>query len=131
MSLIQVSEVQNSNQMEKKGFDKTLQMFKDENITPTNCHTQIHKYMKEKVPGINHQFDVRYFIKNIRKRLINAIQKKSYKILSKWVKSIGNHLWWACATSEGDVELLQEKCISILCCCRSGKNCLLPTEIYC
>ena len=34
MSLIQVSEVDNSNQMEKKGFIKTLQMFKDENITP-------------------------------------------------------------------------------------------------
>ena len=47
MSLIQVSEVDNSNQMEKRGFIKTLQMFKDENITPrqitTDCHTQIHK----------------------------------------------------------------------------------------
>ena len=33
MSLIQVSEVDNSNQMEKKGFLETLQMFIDENIT--------------------------------------------------------------------------------------------------
>ena len=43
MSLIQVSEVDNSNQMEKKGFIKTLQMFKD--IIPmqitTDRHTQI------------------------------------------------------------------------------------------
>ena len=43
MSLIQVPEVDNSNQMEKKGFIKILQMFKDENITPTqitsDCHT--------------------------------------------------------------------------------------------
>ena len=33
MSLIQVSEVDKSNEMEKKGFIKALQMFKDKNIT--------------------------------------------------------------------------------------------------
>ena len=52
MSLIQASEVDNSNQMEKKGFIEILQMFKDENITPTqittDCLTQIRKYMREK-----------------------------------------------------------------------------------
>ena len=62
MALIQVSEDDNSNQMEKKGFIKTLQIFKDENITPkqitTDHHAQICKYMREKEPGINHQFDV-------------------------------------------------------------------------
>ena len=62
MSLIQVSEVGNSNQMEKKGFIKTLQMFKDENITPmqirTDYHTQIRNSMREKEPGINRQFYV-------------------------------------------------------------------------
>ena len=113
MSLIQVSEVDNSNQMEKKGFIKTLLVLKDENITPTqittNCHDQICKYMREKEPGINHQFDVWHFIKNINKKLINASQKASCKLLSKWVNSIVNHLWWACASSEGDVELLREK----------------------
>ena len=71
MSLIKVSEVDNSNQMEKNGFIKTLQMFKDENITPTQIttdrHTQIRKYMREKEPGINHQFDVLHFVKNIKK----------------------------------------------------------------
>ena len=44
-SMIPVSEVDNSNQMGKKGFIKTLHMFKGENITPmkitTNQHTQI------------------------------------------------------------------------------------------
>ena len=108
MSLIQVSEVDNSNQMEKKGFIKILQMFKNENITPTQIT------MREKEPGINHQFDVWHFVKNIKKKLIDASQKASCKILSKWVKSIGNHLWLVCTTREGDVELLREKCISIL-----------------
>ena len=70
VSLIQVSEVHNSNQMEKKGFIKTLQIFKDENITlmqiMANRHTQVRKYMREKETGINHQFDVWHFIKNIK-----------------------------------------------------------------
>ena len=70
--------------------------------------------MREKEPGINHQFDMCHFLKNIKKKLINASQKASCTILSKWVKSIGNRFWWACATSEGDVELLREKWISIL-----------------
>ena len=69
MSLIQVSEVDNSNPMEKKGFIKTLQIFKGENITPmqimTDRHTKICKYMREKEPGINHQFDVWHFVKNM------------------------------------------------------------------
>ena len=86
MSLIQVSEVDNSNQMEKKGFMKRLPIFKDKTVT----HTQI--TMREKEPGINHQFDVWHFVKNIKKKLINASQKASCNILSKWVKSIGNHL---------------------------------------
>ena len=56
--------------MEKKGFIKTLQMFKDENITPTQItadrHTQIRKYMREKEPGRNHQFDLWNFVRNIK-----------------------------------------------------------------
>ena len=60
-------QVDNSNQMGKKGFIKTLHMFKGENITPmkitTNSHTQIWKYMREKEPGINHQCDVWHFNK--------------------------------------------------------------------
>ena len=58
LSLIQAPEVDNSNQMENKGFIKTLQMFKDSNIIPTQVtierHTHIGKYMIEKEPGINH-----------------------------------------------------------------------------
>ena len=102
----------------KKEFSKILQLFKDKNITLTQImadrHTQIRKYMSEKDPGINHHFDSWHFAKNIKKKLINESQKTSCKILSKGVKSIGNTFWWACATSEGNFELLQEKRISIL-----------------
>ena len=69
MFLIQDFEVDNPNPMEKKGFIKTLQIFKEENITPTQIttdrRTKICKYMREKEPGINHQFDVWHFVKNM------------------------------------------------------------------
>ena len=118
ISLIRVSQVDKYNQKDNKGLSKILQMFKDENITLTQImadrHTQIRKYMSKKESGINHHFDSWHFAKNIKKKLINESQKTSCKILSKWVKSIGNTFWWVCATSEGDFELLQEKWISIL-----------------
>ena len=68
-SLTQVSEVDNSNQMEKKGFIKSLKTIKDEGLIPeqitTDRHTQIRKHMREKEPDISHQFDVWHFVKNI------------------------------------------------------------------
>ena len=71
--------------------------------------------MREKEPDINHQCDVWHFVKNIKKQVINVGWQinKGIKVISE-VKSIGNNLWWACVTSEGDVELLAEKWISIL-----------------
>ena len=81
----------------KGHVEPKLQMFKDKNITPmqirTDHHTHVCTYMREKEPGIDHQFDMWHFVKNIKKKLINASQKASCKIPSKWVKSIGNHLW--------------------------------------
>ena len=44
---------------------------------------------EKKELGINHQFDIWNFVKNINKKLINASQKASCKILSKWVNQSG------------------------------------------
>ena len=41
-------------------------------------------------------------------------KKSSCKIIERWIKSIGNHFCWVCATCEGDPELLREKWISVL-----------------
>ena len=58
----QVSELFNSNQMEKKGFIKSVKMIKDEGIPPkqitTDCRTQIRRPMRENESSISHQFDV-------------------------------------------------------------------------
>ena len=50
----------------------------------------------------------------MKKRLRTAAKKASSKITEKWIKSIGNHLWWSCATFGSDPELLCEKWISVL-----------------
>ena len=70
--------------------------------------------MREEEPTINHQFNVWHFAKNIKKKLLAASKKSSCKIIAKWIKLIGNHFWWSCATCNGDVELLREKWISLL-----------------
>ena len=117
-SLTQVTEAGNSNRMEKVGFKKALSTVKKEGIIPTQIttdrHTGIRKHLREEEPDIDHQFDVWHFVKNIKKRLRAAAKKASCKILEKWIKSIGNHLWWACATCEGDPEMLREKWVSVL-----------------
>lgn len=117
-SLTQVTEAGNSNRMEKMGFIKALTSLKTQGINPeqitTDRHSQIRKYMREEEPKIRHQFDVWHFAKNIKKKLLAAGKKSSCQIIGKWVKSIGNHLWWSCATCNGDAELLKEKWVSVL-----------------
>ena len=100
--LTQVTEAGNLNQMEKMGFKKGLAFLKDQGITleqiTTDQHTQIRKFMRWEEPNIDHQCDVWHIAKNIKKRLLAASKKASCKILKKWIKSIDNHFWWACAT---------------------------------
>ena len=117
-SLTQVIQAGNSNRMEKIGFKKLLSEVNEEGVIPnqitTDRHTGIRKYLREEEPEIEHQFDVWHFAKNIKKKLTAAGKETSWKIINKWVKSIGNHLWWYCATCGGDAELLREKWISVL-----------------
>ena len=84
------------------------------NQLTTDRDMQIWKYMKGDEPQINHQFDVWYFSKNIKSKLI-AVDKKSFcAALQKWSKSIINLFLWACATSQDNEQLLREKWVSVL-----------------
>ena len=95
------------------GFKKALVPLKNQGINPeqktTDRHKQIRKYMREEEPTINHQFNVWHFVKNIKQKFLAASKKSSCKIIEKWIKAIGNHFWWSCATCNGDAELLREK----------------------
>ena len=127
----------------KMGFEKSLRLLKNEGIIPkqitTNCHVQIREHLRDQEPGIIHQFVVWHFVKNIKMKLLAASKKSSCKIKEKWIRSIG-HFWWACATCEGDPELLRRKWISVLFYIQNkhewtGRNrftkCVHPTLIKC
>jgi len=96
MSVTQVTEAGNSNNMEKKGFIKVLNELKEKieikQIT-TDRHKQVRKYLRENEEEIDHQFDLWHFCKNIRKKLSATAKKKSCALLNDWIKSICNHLW--------------------------------------
>ena len=118
ISVVQVTEAGNSNRMEKLGFTRVLNNLENENVKinqiATDRHMQIRKYMREEQPNIQHQFDVWHFCKNIKTKLLAASKKKSCAPLLKWMKSICNHFWWACATCERDEVILREKWTSVL-----------------
>ena len=117
-SLTQVTEVGNSNRMEKEGFIKVMSKVKGKGIQPkqmtTDRHTGIRKHIREEEDEMEQQFDIWHFVKSLKKSLRAAAKKASCKIIEKWIKSIGNHLWWCCATYEGDEELLREKWMSVI-----------------
>ena len=71
--------------------------------------------MSEQRKDITLQFDPWHLIKGaVKKKLTAAAKPAACRELKNWVRSICNHLWWACATCNGDSELLKEKWTSII-----------------
>ena len=113
-----IGQVTNSSRMEKEGLIKILNRLIEEGLEiaslTTDRHMQIKKYMREECPEIKHQVDVWHVSKNIKKKLAAVSKKKDTCDLQPWIKAIINHLWWCCASCEGNVLNLKEKWISIL-----------------
>ena len=113
MTITQVTEAKNSDNMEKVGFIKGLKFLGTNSVTfdqiTTNRHSQIRKHMRENEKDTIHQFDIWHFCKSIKKNLAAAAKNKLYQALNGWIKSINNHLWWAVSTCDGDEKLLSEK----------------------
>ena len=119
MEMVQVSEVKNSNQMEPVGLQRCLAqvLHRDKlnvSVLATDRHPVIRSIMKKEHPDIDHQFDIWHFSKSITKKLTAKSKIKECNELGPWIQSISNHLWWCCATCEGNAELLKEKWISLL-----------------
>lgn len=117
--VIQVTEVANSNAMEKKGFECCLESLIDEqgvsiHTITTDRHLGINKAMNKEHPDIKHQYDVWHFSKSIVKKLNKKAKLKSNTELTQWIQSVSNHLWWSAATCGGNAKLLEEKWLSIL-----------------
>jgi len=116
--VVQVTEVNNSNAMEREGFKRCMNHIQDHGgqieVVATDRHVGIRADMKRNFPEIDHQFDVWHLAKSITKKLTEKSKKKDCGDLSPWIKSISNHLWWCAETCEGNKELLREKWISIV-----------------
>ena len=49
----------------------------------------------------------------LKKLYVKSQKKRDSQQVSLWIKAIINHLWWCCASSVGNEELIREKCLSI------------------
>jgi len=116
--IVHVGNVENSGRMEKLGLETLLKKFYslgiNFNTLTTDRHIQIRSMMKKEYPEIDHQFDIWHFGKSIKKRISQAAKRRDCSELGPWIKSIVNHLWWCCASCEGDEQLLLEKWKSII-----------------
>ena len=115
--VISVSQVANSNAMEKKGFIDVLDNIVDREIqvegVSTDAHPQITKHMRVNVTDMNHHLDPWHTCKNMFKKLKAAAKKKHCTKLEIWIPSIVNHFWWSIQTCEGDEAKLKERWLSV------------------
>ena len=81
----------------------------------TDRHLQVHKYLRENKPQINHQFDISHIAKNLKKKLSILGKKKDCEIINAWIKPIINHFWRLCATCNGCFDILTKRRLSLLC----------------
>ena len=79
-------------------------------ILATDRHPTIQKLMREKYPGIQHEYDLWHIVKGVKKRLVTSKVPE----LTPWVRSVGNHLWYCASTCNRNPKLLKEKWASIL-----------------
>ena len=116
--IVSVSEVANSNCMDKKGFVDTLSNVEANGINvdviSTDRHPQIKKEMRVNHPNIDHQFDPWHVAKSVSKKLSAASKKSDCSDLAPWIPSIVNHLWWSAESCGKDPEVLKEKWLSVI-----------------
>ena len=117
-NVVAVTEVANSNQMEKKGFLESLNNIEAEGIKvailSTDRHVQIKKEMRVNRSHIDHQFDPWHLAKSVSQKLSKASKKSGCSDLAMWIPSVDNHLWWSAQTCNEDPELLCEKWLSVI-----------------
>ncbi|KAL0994912.1 hypothetical protein UPYG_G00129200 [Umbra pygmaea] len=70
--------------------------------------------MREDFHNVQHEFDIWHTAKGFRKKMHKKAKKKGNEILLAWTRSVVNHLWFVCATSQGDFEVLKCQWKSIL-----------------
>ncbi|KAJ8011920.1 hypothetical protein DPEC_G00063320 [Dallia pectoralis] len=84
----------------------------DVEVMATDRSTSIQKIIREQYPDVQHEFDIWHTAKGFRKKMQKG-KKKDTEILLASTRSVINHVWYSCATSKGDVEVLKRRWKSI------------------
>ena len=117
-SLVQVTEVKNSNAMELEGLKRCLDHLQQEQVAiaklATDRHVQVRAHMKKERPHIKHNFDVWHLAKSVQKKVSKKAQSKPCASLKPWIHSIITHLWWCAKNSQGNATDCVERWKSIV-----------------
>ncbi|XP_065684404.1 uncharacterized protein LOC124808309 [Hydra vulgaris] len=118
--VISVTEVKNSNCMEKEGFIRVLKTLKKAAVKiyfiATDRHSQIQKTLKldPRFNNTNHRYDTWHVAKSISIKMHKASKNNSKKDLLEWISLVVNHLLWSVGTSNKNPRSMYEKFSSIL-----------------
>ena len=117
-SLVQVTEVKNSNGMELEGLKRCLDHLQEERVVisklATDRHVQVRAHMKKERSQIKHNFDVWHMAKSVQKKLTKKAQAKHCAELKPWIQAVITHLWWCAKTSNGNGRECVERWKSII-----------------
>ena len=84
MTVTQVTDAKNSNNVETVGFIKGLKFLRTNGVTvdqiTTDRHSQIRKHMRKNEKDTIHQFDIWHFCKSIKKNLAAAAKRIHVKL---------------------------------------------------
>ena len=117
-SLLQVTEVKNSNAMELEGLKRCVDHVEGENVKiaklATDRHVQVRAHMKKERPDIKHNFNVWHVAKSVQKELSKKAQTVARPALKPWIHAIITHLWWCAKSSQGNGHNCVERWKSIV-----------------
>lgn len=106
LQLVQSNEVGGSNNMEKEGLRRSLDLLSAHSVTfdsiVTDRHPQIQKYLRE--ANITQYYDVWHVEKGVSKKLLRIARSKDCEQLQRWFHSIKNHIYWTAASSSSGQE---------------------------
>nr|XP_037283407.1 uncharacterized protein LOC119176298 isoform X1 [Rhipicephalus microplus] len=101
-------EVPNSVSMKKRGLAKCLTAVENLGIhirsLTTDRHPGVKVYCRKNKPNMPHWYDVWHVGKGLKKKLLAASRK--HRVISPWIQSIINHLYWVAAMGQGNGDLL-------------------------
>ncbi|KAL0153959.1 hypothetical protein M9458_050716 [Cirrhinus mrigala] len=116
--LVQVTEASSSVAMEAMGFQRglnhLLDLGLDIGVMVTDRSPSIRKLMRESYGNIRHEYDPWHVNKSLKKKLASVSNKKNYRELRPWLRSISNHLYWSCSSSHGDEQECVRRWTSVL-----------------